>query len=118
MERDAGKGDRAGAVENAFVASLLIGTEFPLENGGGINEPPRLQQLPAAPHLEDVARPALAVALGRGDPGDGQPERVLDAVEDEHDLAAPLLRETLTCVVVRGRAGSASRLGQLERTLE
>jgi hypothetical protein len=52
-------------------------------------------QLPAAPDLEDADRPAVSVALGRGDAIGGETERIVDVVQNGAGLAAPLLGESL-----------------------
>jgi hypothetical protein len=61
-----------------------------------------------------VQRPALKVALRRGEAFDGQLERILDAIEHHQDLAAPLLREALARVIMCGGARSGRSLGQFE----
>ena len=100
------------------MAVLLLRAELTLQNRCSILKSPRLQQLPAAPRLEDVKRPPLTVASRRCETVGGELDGLLHAIKHRHQLAAPLLREPLARVVVRGGAGSGRSLRQLERACE
>ena len=72
MQRDSPQGDDSGGVERADEAITGLRAELPFEDRAGVVEPAQLVQLPAAPDLEDADRPAVSVALRRGDAVGGQ----------------------------------------------
>jgi hypothetical protein len=115
VDGDASERDDPCHVENALLPVLLLGAELSLQDRGSILKTPRLQQLPAAPRLEDVKRPPLTIAPRRRDTVGGVLDGLFDAIKHRHQLAAPRLHEALACEVVRGGAGPGCSLRQLER---
>ena len=92
--------------------------ELALKRGGGVGQTPHLQELPAAPGLEDAEGPALPVALSRGDTFRRHLERLIEAVDHRQQIAAPLVGEVAPGVVAGAKTGAQSRLHHLERSGE